>query len=420
MKPLYELVNEVEKKYARQREIFDACDRDAITDEKGQATPRPVTSAEFAELNQLSSEISDLEKQIAEQQQAQAMRASLIERQPASKPIASLAPTNLYKSIGDRFVHSDLWRNYQASIAGVEKGIRSPAVKLDNVSVKTLITSQGASGGSLVAPDRVPAWDFAGWLRPLSLMDIVSVIPTQSDNVSFVYASSVAEVASPVAEGASKPESEIELTVVNSPVQSIPHWVPVTRRALDDNDQMRGMIDTLLINGVRSALENQMLNGSGTGVNLRGVYNHTGVQDVAFENSAMDTARIARTAITLSQHAGGGGATPTAYVMHPNDWMKFELAKDEVERYYGVGPFSLTPPRLWGLPVIESEFAEEGSPLIGDWRLALLFDREAPTMYVTDSHADYFIKNIIAILVELRAGFGLHRPSAFAKFAMAE
>jgi hypothetical protein len=32
---------------------------------------------------------------------------------------------------------------------------------------------------------------------------------------------------------------------------------------------------------------------------------------------------------------------------------------------------------------------------------------------VTDSHEDWFIRNIIAILAEMRAAFGLIRPGAF-------
>jgi hypothetical protein len=35
------------------------------------------------------------------------------------------------------------------------------------------------------------------------------------------------------------------------------------------------------------------------------------------------------------------------------------------------------------------------------------------TITATDSHSDFFIRNIIAILAEMRAAFGIIRPSAF-------
>ena len=38
---------------------------------------------------------------------------------------------------------------------------------------------------------------------------------------------------------------------------------------------------------------------------------------------------------------------------------------------------------------------------------------------MTDSHDDWFIRNLIAILAELRAAFGLIRPSAFCQVLLA-
>jgi HK97 family phage major capsid protein len=426
MKPLYQLIQECESKYNEQKAIFDACDADAIVNEKGDSEPRPVTSDELARLKTLSSEISELEKQIADHKQADAIRDRVSAKAasvPASPSIPAANPRR--KSVGEKFVESDEWKAFAKSIAGTQKGIKSPAVVLDGVGLKALVTSQDTNDVSVAHPDRYQPWDFAGWFQPISVLDIISTVATSSDNVSFVRVHDYTPGAEPTAEATStstggtglKPEAAVELEVVNAPVQSIPHWIPVTRRALDDNAQMRGMIDALLVNGVRAALENQVLNGNGTGVEFDGMYSQN-IQTVTFSDTMLDTARLARTAIRLSQIAGGGGAQPTAYVMHPNDWARFELAKNEIEDYYGGGPFGVAPARLWGLPVVESEFAQEGQPLIGDWRLALLFDRQAPTMYVTDSHADFFAKNILAILAELRAAFGVQRPSAFAKFQM--
>ena len=43
----------------------------------------------------------------------------------------------------------------------------------------------------------------------------------------------------------------------------------------------------------------------------------------------------------------------------------------------------------------------------------VLWDREQANISVSDSHADFFIRNMIAILAELRAAMGVIRPSAF-------
>jgi hypothetical protein len=50
--------------------------------------------------------------------------------------------------------------------------------------------------------------------------------------------------------------------------------------------------------------------------------------------------------------------------------------------------------------------------MVGDFRVATLWDRQSTQIYVTDSHSDFFIRNLIAILAELRAAFGVKRPAA--------
>jgi hypothetical protein len=53
-----------------------------------------------------------------------------------------------------------------------------------------------------------------------------------------------------------------------------------------------------------------------------------------------------------------------------------------------------------------------GRAILADWRKVVVWDRERATISVTDSHADFFVRNIIAILAELRAAFGIIRPQA--------
>ena len=40
-------------------------------------------------------------------------------------------------------------------------------------------------------------------------------------------------------------------------------------------------------------------------------------------------------------------------------------------------------------------------------------------MQVSDSHADFFTRNLVAVLAEMRAGFAVFRPSAFVKVTLA-
>ena len=68
---------------------------------------------------------------------------------------------------------------------------------------------------------------------------------------------------------------------------------------------------------------------------------------------------------------------------------------------------------LWGLPRVECEAVPAGTGIVGNFRMAVLWDREASSIMASDSHADFFIRNLVAILAEMRAAFGIIRPSAF-------
>jgi len=83
--------------------------------------------------------------------------------------------------------------------------------------------------------------------------------------------------------------------------------------------------------------------------------------------------------------------------------------------YVGSGPYgqgSSFSPTVWGMNLVESEAVPPGTALVGDFRRAVLFDRENVTITVGTA-GDDFIRNIVRILAEMRAGFGVIRPTAF-------
>jgi HK97 family phage major capsid protein len=65
------------------------------------------------------------------------------------------------------------------------------------------------------------------------------------------------------------------------------------------------------------------------------------------------------------------------------------------------------------MPVVESEAITAGTALVGDFSKAVLWDREQASVTMTDSHADFFIRNLVAILAEERVAFAVTRPKAF-------
>lgn len=328
------------------------------------------------------------------------------------------------RSIGARFTESEEWTEFVAKIApnGFSEKTRmgtSPAVSFKSLlpgrPQATLLTgTSDTSAGAFVTNDIYPGLYAQGLQRPLTIRDVVTVGGTDSDTVEFVQLTGQTNAAAPTAEatatsGASgtKPESALALAKVTTTVKTIAHWIPATKRALNDARQLRTLIDAFLRYGLEEELEDQMVTGDGTGENFTGIANISGVQAQVWDTNILTTTRKARTKVRTV-----GRARPTAYLFNPADWETIDLLQDNEARFYGAGPFGLSPARLWGLPVVESEGVPAGTGYVGDLRKCVLWDREQASIQASDSHADFFIRNMVALLAEMRAAFGCVQPNA--------
>lgn len=320
------------------------------------------------------------------------------------------------KSIGEQFLESEDFKAWMKSVApdgyisDSKKGLNSPPVQF-----KDLITGlSDASGGALVQNDFKPF--IALPYRPITILDLITIGTTGSDTVEYPREVSRTNAAAPVAEAmaagggtGAKPESALVLEKVTTAVKTIAHWIPATKRALSDAGQLRTLIDAFLRQGLQEKLADQVLTGSGVGENLTGILNTTGISTQAYVATGQPLLTTTRKARTTAQVTGK--ARPTGYVFNPTDWEAIDLLTDNEGKYYFGGPSVLGVPRLWGLPVAEEEGLTAGRGLTGDLRLAVLWNREQSSISVSDSHSDFFIRNLVAILAEMRAAFGVLRPA---------
>jgi hypothetical protein len=338
-----------------------------------------------------------------------------------------------FKTIGQMFVESQQYKSMMAPFAGgrIQEKAR---VNSDPVGFKALVTGlSDTSGGAFVTTDRQSDVELLG-RRPLTIRSLVSVRQTESDTVDFVQQTTAASSAAIVAEATSsaaptvgaaldsplvlnagggyKPEGSIAYAVVSTTVKTIAEWIPATKRSLADVAQLRGLIDQELRDDLAEEEEDQILNGSGSGENIRGILNTSGIQAQAYSatqaglDPLMETALKGKTKVKTV-----GRSTATGYLLNPADWEKIQLAR--LAKNPANEAVAGAIPTLHGLPVVESEAIAAGVGLVGDFRKAVIWDRQQASITATDSHADFFIRNLVAILAEERLAFGVLRPAAF-------
>lgn len=421
----------------------------AIADASAGRGETDLTGEDLANVTEALKEYEALKKQLAEQQSSDQVKSALaaiglelgLEQAPEEKAIpAAFGGRPRGKSVGQLFTESDEYQSFVKSFA--DGRIPEKArVQSQPMGVKSLITgADDASAGAFVQTDYTGIFETLG-RRPLTVRDLISVRQTGSDTVEYVRQVSRVNAAAVVPEATTaagatvttefddpdyvstvelpagsgvKPEGGFAFLKVTATVKTIAEWIPATKRGLADVGQLRGLIDQELRDGLAEEEEDQILNGNGSGENFTGILNTSGIQTQTFSTDIVQTIRKAKTKARTV-----GRVIPNGVMLNPVDWEKIELLQDGNDRYYGGGPFGATTPSVWGLPVVESEAIAEGTALVGDWRKAVIWDREQASISVTDSHADFFIRNLVAVLGEERLAFGVTRPSAFVKATVA-
>lgn len=407
MRTQRDVIGEIRSRNGEIRTILDRVDDEHET----------LEGADVKRLHNMVDELEDLAAEAEERFGASGLSPAAL--------YGDLAP-HRRPNVGDAVVNDAAFKAWLRAIAprsGAVSGAEfrnSPEIELrslfDDGAMKTVVST--ANAGALVRPDRTGIVDPGPFRRPLVMRDLITLSETDSDTVEYVRVIMENNAAAPTPEATSpttglKPESGITFQLESTRTKCIPHWLPASRRILGDAKQLRSYINGFLRYGLEEELEDQILTGNGVGENLTGILSTSGTTPQNFDTNIIKTARKARTLVRTV-----GRARPLAYVMNPVDWEAYDLSVDNEERYYFGGPAILGVPKLWGLPVVECDAVPVGSALVADWRLATLWDQEQARIYISDSHADFFARNLIAILAEMRAAFAVIRPAAFVEFAL--
>jgi HK97 family phage major capsid protein len=405
---------------------------------KYKADPAAMPGEDQEQVKNLLTQIDVLEATLATLEDAESRRNRILDgldryTRPAPKALRPGAQAEEIAegkrvSPGDQFVNSSEYRELKLSGAFNSKLNRVAfAVQLKEgtslIEWKDLLRgSTATSGGAFVPNDLRPGY-VELLQRELGLLDVIPRSQTNSDTIEYVREDTFTNSAAMVAEATAttgttglKPESTLEYSVQTATVRTLAHWVPVTNRMLSDAPAIRGIINSRLLLGLDLILEDQALEGDGTGENFTGILNTGGIniQGKGTDNVA-DAVFKARTQVRVT-----GKGRPTAVVLHPNDWEAVRLMRENAASAT-LGNYLMGPPSqvgavtLWGIPVIESEAITENTGLIGDFRMGcMLFDREEAAIRV-GTIDDQFVRNMQTILAELRAAFVVWRPAMFTK-----
>jgi HK97 family phage major capsid protein len=383
---------------------------DALEKVRQEGTITGEQNTKLTELGTKNAELSELVKTgLAEIKQ----RTLDLEQKVAHKPGGEGEPQ---KSIGQMFANSE-----QLKAMLQMKTYNSAPVSVPSLRKATIVNASGQNQ-PLVPVDRIPGITFAPEQR-LTIRDLIPVLRTSSNSIEWIKELVFTNNAGPqgsaqspgtVEDGNPKPESGITFELNTTAVITLAHWIPASRQVLSDAPYLQDYIDMRLRYGLKLEEEDEILNGNGTAGQLNGLVNQaTAFTGGGTNQTRIDTLLRAMTQVRLSFYE------PNGVVLHPSDWQEVLLAKDTTGRYLFADPHNMEEPRIWGKPVVETPSQSIGQFLVGAFdRAAQIVDREDASVRVSDQHADFFTRNLIAILCEERLAVLVTRPAALVKGAM--
>lgn len=321
------------------------------------------------------------------------------------------------KSFGEQFVESAAYKSL------LQKGLKGNWASGDvELKAPLLQGNAGAPGGGYQVTNQpaVQPGIIDQRFRQLTIADLFPSGTTTSPLIRYLVESVVTNGAAAVPEGGLKPESALAFTKVDEVLHKIATFLPISDEMLEDWAQARSYIDARLVLFVKLAEEAQLLNGDGTGANLVGLLNRPGLATPiargtapsTADDNAMDAIYRQITRIRTTQFL-----EPDAVVIDPIGWEGIVLSKNGQGAYYAQGPFvQEATPSLWGKRVVSTPAIAESSALVGAFAQGgQVFRKGGITVEASNSHADYFQKNLTALRAEERLALAIYRPGAFGR-----
>ena len=287
-----------------------------------------------------------------------------------------------------------------------------------------MVTPSAVSGALADVQERL----YEGPRRRLVVADLLGQETTTRAAVTyFVESETVNDSVVTVAEGAKKPLVSFgDPTPVTEQVRKIAAVLKESDEMVDDLPWLASSIENRGLYLVQLFEEDQLLNGNGSGTNLNGILNRSGIlteQTAADEGNVADAIFRAITKISTSSPFTADGI-----VINPTDYQTLRLAKDANAQYYGGGFFAgqygqggiTEQPPIWGLRTVVTPAVAAGTVLVGAFRAgASVIRRQGIGIEIANQNEDDFVNNRIAIRIEERLALAVRYPKAFCKVTVA-
>ncbi len=292
---------------------------------------------------------------------------------------------------GKRFVESTAFKNYRGAGTSERLTLPGPASPEFRAAITTGSVGLTAYTGPVPQVWSGPATP--SFANPF--LGLVGRVATSQAAVMYLRWEPQPPGKAPVVpETELKPEAVMDAIEATVALQTYAHYKAVTRQALEDIPQVQTIIQNRLLAGVQSALESAAV----------AALIAAGVDNVEDDGNFMQAIRGAIATVESK------GYKPNAVLLNPQD-----AAMLDMQAMFETTNGAVRTGSVWGLPVVSSADVAAGTAYVGDFKNGVTwFDRGTTDVFMSDSHADFFLRNQLVILAEARAAFAVTESEALA------
>lgn len=277
------------------------------------------------------------------------------------------------RSIGEAFVESDAWAqyNYRGTSQKVDIETRALPHALANFSEALALESNTVVD---VTPNK-PKFTF---------LPLATVVPVTTNSVDFITWSKVAGAAAVVPEGTLKPSVEFTANTESASLATVAAHTSITRQLAEDSVAVKSYIEGSLQYEVSAKIEAEAKAAVVAAV--------ASIDDVT---SPVDSG-VSGSILAGQAELEDRGYNPNGFLIRKSDLVALKIAAADK-------PGTYTP--FWGMTPVQVGDADlaAGQVVVADFGKAINhYSRSGISLYATDSHEGNFRLNVLDLLAECR------------------
>jgi len=272
-----------------------------------------------------------------------------------------------------------------------------------------------APAGTVVTPTPVVMDPVALADPGATLLDALNIVELAEQTYRYLRQVTRENNAAVVAVGETKPTSKTTWEQIDDRLRIVATLSEgIHEYWLRDAPALERFMEDELVNNVLRSIEDEVVNGDGTGEHFTGLAHVSGAQVQAFAVDSLTTIRKAITKLEVAGHAAG------LITLHPTDWEALELSRTSGDGNLELvdSPVDRAQRRLWGVQVVPSvAVAPKTAFVLDSHAVQVSTDGNVITKW---SEADgLFEKNELRARTETRANLDVIRPLGIVKTSLA-